>query len=140
MLPSGFGDYLYVYELARFIDNESPIYALPWPAGLTEKGFTLAKVVRYAVAMLCSIQPHGPYHLAGLYSSGGLLAWSIARHLRDNEEKIAFVGLIDTLLPEMRHSASEVFAGEVQSPSAAEIKEDADKIRLNMDLINAASM
>ena len=37
-LPSGFGDYSYVYELARFIDNESPIYALPWPAGLAEKG------------------------------------------------------------------------------------------------------
>ncbi|MBF1996477.1 hypothetical protein HW114_13880 [Serratia symbiotica] len=138
-LPSGFGDYSYVYELARFIDNESPIYALPWPAGLAEKGFTLAKVVGYAVAMLRRVQPHGPYHLAG-YSSGGLLAWSIARHLRENGEKIAFVGLIDTLLPEMRHSASEAFAGEAQSPSAAEIREEADRIGLNMDLINAASI
>lgn len=38
------------YELVRFIDNKSPIYALSLPAGLAEKGFTLAKVVGYAVA------------------------------------------------------------------------------------------
>jgi thioesterase domain-containing protein len=43
-----------------------------------------------------SLQPRGPYHLVG-YSFGGLVAVEVARLLREAEEEIALLGLIDTL-------------------------------------------
>lgn len=43
-----------------------------------------------------TLQPHGPYHLVG-YSFGGLVAIEVARLLRESGERIALLGLIDTL-------------------------------------------
>ncbi|MBN8624453.1 MAG: amino acid adenylation domain-containing protein [Planctomycetes bacterium] len=45
-----------------------------------------------------SVQPHGPYRLAG-YSSGGLLALEMARKLEAAGERAEFIGLIDSGLP-----------------------------------------
>ncbi|MGV7218124.1 thioesterase domain-containing protein [Bradyrhizobium sp. UFLA05-112] len=42
-----------------------------------------------------AFQPRGPYHLVG-YSFGGLVAIEVARLLRQSEEEIGLVGLIDT--------------------------------------------
>jgi thioesterase domain-containing protein len=42
------------------------------------------------------LQPRGPYHLVG-YSFGGLVAIEVARSLQQSGEKIALLGLIDTL-------------------------------------------
>lgn len=41
------------------------------------------------------LQPRGPYHLAG-YSFGGLVAIEVARLLRQSQEEIGLLGLIDT--------------------------------------------
>lgn len=43
-----------------------------------------------------AFQPRGPYYVAG-YSFGGLVAIEVARLLRESGEKIALLGLIDTL-------------------------------------------
>jgi acetoacetyl-CoA synthetase len=45
-----------------------------------------------------SRQPEGPYFLCG-YSFGGLVAFELARRLRDRGDKVAFVGLFATLPP-----------------------------------------
>ena len=45
-----------------------------------------------------SVQPHGPYHLAGV-SFGGALAYEIARRMRESGEQVALVALLDTVLP-----------------------------------------
>jgi len=43
-------------------------------------------------------QPEGPYFLCG-YSFGGLVAFELARRLSERGDKVAFVGLFDTLPP-----------------------------------------
>ncbi|MGC3971357.1 MAG: thioesterase domain-containing protein [Pirellulales bacterium] len=44
------------------------------------------------------MQPHGPYRLAG-YSSGGLIAFEMARQLQAQDEQLELLGLIDSGLP-----------------------------------------
>src|SRR6202043_1246860 len=43
-------------------------------------------------------QSNGPYFLCG-YSFGGLVAFELARTLRDRGDEVAFVGLLATLPP-----------------------------------------
>ena len=42
-----------------------------------------------------SIQPNGPYQIAG-WSSGGILAMEIANQLMENGNEVHFIGMIDT--------------------------------------------
>jgi non-ribosomal peptide synthetase component F/thioesterase domain-containing protein/acyl carrier protein len=46
-------------------------------------------------------QPNGPYYLCG-YSSGGLVAFEIARRLSDSGDDVGLVGLFDTRIGPMR--------------------------------------
>jgi amino acid adenylation domain-containing protein len=46
-------------------------------------------------------QPNGPYHVCG-YSSGGLVAFEIARRLSESDDEVSFVGLFDTTMSPMR--------------------------------------
>jgi len=46
-------------------------------------------------------QPNGPYYLCG-YSFGGLVAFEIGRRLEESGEKVAFLGLFDTMLSTLR--------------------------------------
>jgi acyl-coenzyme A synthetase/AMP-(fatty) acid ligase/thioesterase domain-containing protein/acyl carrier protein len=46
-------------------------------------------------------QPNGPYHLCG-YSSGGLVAFEIARRLSESNEAVGLVGLFDTTMSPVR--------------------------------------
>ena len=60
-------------------------------------------IAEQAQALLTSIrrtQPRGPYVLAG-YSRGGLLAYEIARLLTESGERVAFLGLVDTVPPSL---------------------------------------
>jgi thioesterase domain-containing protein len=45
-------------------------------------------------------QPAGPYLIIG-HSLGGLLAYELARRLRDRGHEVGFLGLADTLTPEI---------------------------------------
>ena len=46
-------------------------------------------------------QPDGPYNLCG-YSFGGLVAFEMARRLRDSGDEVALVGLFDTMMSPLR--------------------------------------
>jgi acyl-coenzyme A synthetase/AMP-(fatty) acid ligase/thioesterase domain-containing protein/acyl carrier protein len=46
-------------------------------------------------------QPNGPYYLCG-YSSGGLVAFEIARRLSESDEAVGLVGLFDTTMSPVR--------------------------------------
>ena len=46
-------------------------------------------------------QPDGPYNLCG-YSFGGLVAFEIARRLRESGDEVALVGLFDTMMSPLR--------------------------------------
>jgi thioesterase domain-containing protein/acyl carrier protein len=46
-------------------------------------------------------QPKGPYNLCG-YSFGGLVAFEMARRLRESGDEVALVGLFDTMMSPLR--------------------------------------
>jgi acyl-coenzyme A synthetase/AMP-(fatty) acid ligase/thioesterase domain-containing protein/acyl carrier protein len=46
-------------------------------------------------------QPNGPYHLCG-YSSGGLIAFEMARRLSESGDEVGLVGLFDTTMSPVR--------------------------------------
>jgi acyl-coenzyme A synthetase/AMP-(fatty) acid ligase/thioesterase domain-containing protein/acyl carrier protein len=46
-------------------------------------------------------QPHGPYYLCG-YSFGGLVAFEMARRLRESGDEVGLVGLFDTMMSPLR--------------------------------------
>jgi thioesterase domain-containing protein len=102
-LPSGLGDHSYVFELARELDSDLPVYALPWPAADEPLTYTLEAMATRALVMMRSVQSRGPYRLAG-YSSGGILAYAMAHDILASGEAISFLGLIDVHLPSQRHS------------------------------------
>jgi acyl-CoA synthetase (AMP-forming)/AMP-acid ligase II/thioesterase domain-containing protein/acyl carrier protein len=58
-----------------------------------------AEYLRYVKAR----QPSGPYYLCG-YSFGGLVAFEMARRLRDAGDEVGMVGLFDTMLSPVRWS------------------------------------
>ena len=55
---------------------------------------TIDVLARRYVSELRRIQPTGPYHLAG-YSFGGILAFEMARHLEQQGQEVAFLGVVD---------------------------------------------
>jgi len=93
---SGAGGSVMVFRrLARSLGREQPFY------GLHHHGFGpevfpqsyTAMAAQYADAIR-RMQPQGPYFVAG-YSSGGTLAFEVARQMERAGETVAFVGLID---------------------------------------------
>ncbi|GGS36157.1 non-ribosomal peptide synthetase [Actinokineospora fastidiosa] len=81
--------------LIKHIEGGHPVYGLqavgldddsaPLPASLDEAAEHYLRVIR-------DVQPHGPYHLLG-YSSGGLLAHSMAARLGD---EVGLLAILDT--------------------------------------------
>ena len=73
-----------------------------------------------ATAYLESVRAHqaeGPYRLLG-YSFGGVLAYEMARQLREQGESVALVGILDTANPAVawrRYSARERLGVFLQS-------------------------
>uniref|UniRef100_UPI0036D813DB non-ribosomal peptide synthetase n=1 Tax=Photorhabdus sp. RM323S TaxID=3342828 RepID=UPI0036D813DB len=97
-VPSGMGDYSYVFGLSQHISLGYPIYALPWPSINGEPMSTMEELAARMVTLMKTIQPTGPYRIGG-YSSGGILAYAIAQQLLNASEQVNFLGVIDTLAP-----------------------------------------
>jgi len=79
---------------------DCPLYAVSlWAQG---SGFVKAKSIeeltRSHIESIRSLQPHGPYRLAG-YSFGGMIALEIARQLRQAGEEIELLFLLDPSEP-----------------------------------------
>ncbi|TIT72007.1 MAG: hypothetical protein E5W60_06425, partial [Mesorhizobium sp.] len=97
-LPTGMGDCSYAVKLASEMDIDCPVYAVPWP-DFNEFCFpTLEEMASQAIGVMKEIQPSGPYRLAA-YSSGGIFAYAIARHLLRLGEAVSFMAFIDVALP-----------------------------------------
>ncbi|OZM74640.1 non-ribosomal peptide synthetase [Amycolatopsis antarctica] len=83
--------------LLRYLDPERPLYGLQSPR-LTDHAYDPAGIGDIAadyVTQIRSVQPHGPYHLAG-YSFGGNLAHEVAVQLERAGEEVAFLTLWDS--------------------------------------------
>jgi len=96
-VPGAGGDTLQVRLLARHLGEDQPVFAFqprgfdgrsPFPRSIEE----IAK--SYIDAMRLN-QPRGPYYLCGL-SSGGVVAFEMARCLVAEGEEVRFLGLLDS--------------------------------------------
>ncbi|MCA6219089.1 non-ribosomal peptide synthetase, partial [Photorhabdus antumapuensis] len=97
-VPSGMGDYSYIFGLAQYIQADYPIYALPWPSINAEPMSTMEQQAARMITLIKAVQPEGPYQICG-YSSGGILAYAIVQQLLNAGEIVNFLGLIDTPAP-----------------------------------------
>ncbi|MEM7349983.1 MAG: non-ribosomal peptide synthase/polyketide synthase [Acidobacteriota bacterium] len=91
------GDVMCYRLLAQALGTDQPFYGLQSP-GVIPGGEPLATVEEMAgcyLAEIRSVQPQGPYFLAG-WSFGGLVAYEMARQLTAEGQKVAFLGLMDT--------------------------------------------
>ena len=93
--PAGGLVHSYV-DLAKHLGNDQPLYAFP-AAGLEDGQVPLTDIrgmaARY-VEGLRSIQPAGPYRLAGL-SLGSVIAYEMAQQLTAQGETVSLLALMD---------------------------------------------
>jgi acetoacetyl-CoA synthetase len=95
------GTLLELWALAREMDCNCTVY------GIQGRGLREGEVPNYRVEDMAadyieqirSVQPHGPYSLAG-YSMGGLIAFEIAQQLLQCGETVELLALLDTQLDE----------------------------------------
>ena len=92
----GLGETLLYRGLALRLDSERTVYGVEplRTAGGTFAHTRIDEMASNYIERIRRVQPHGPYLLAGL-CAGGVIAFEMARQLRDMNEQVAFVGIID---------------------------------------------
>ena len=92
------------HALAPYLDREQPIYGLSL-LGMFEtpqvRAMSLKEIAASYVQSIRSVQPVGPYCLAGV-SSGGMVAFEMAQLLDSQGQKIGLLALLDTYGPQSR--------------------------------------
>jgi amino acid adenylation domain-containing protein len=89
-----------VRELSVELREKLPIYGLQTPSDLVveEGSRRLEQLAERYLGEIRSVQPEGPYRLAG-WSMGGSLAWEMARRLRVAGEEVELLALLDVGAP-----------------------------------------
>jgi acyl carrier protein len=82
--------------LAPHLGSEQPMYGLA--VGIMDEASAskVENVVEHYIKEIRSLQPEGPYFLAGIYC-GGRVAYDVAEQLREQGEKVALLALLNTL-------------------------------------------
>ncbi|WP_404481570.1 type I polyketide synthase [Novosphingobium sp. BL-52-GroH] len=96
LVHDGLGETLLYRALAMRMDPDRPVMGIEpdrYPGG-TYLHTGIAEMASAYIARMQTVQPHGPYLVAGL-CAGGVIAFEMARQLQDMGETTAFVGIID---------------------------------------------
>ena len=84
---------------AGALEGDRTVYGFEAPGLVGGKPVGCFKAqARQYVAALTTVQPRGPYYIAG-WSLGGPVAFEMACQLREAGEEVAYLGLIDATLP-----------------------------------------
>ncbi|MBB4952804.1 enterobactin synthetase component F [Agrobacterium vitis] len=85
------------FTLAKYLGDDAPIYALQSDGlrGTTDLPNSIEDMASLYIERVRKIQPHGPYHFLG-WSLGGLIAHEMTRQLRDSNEIVSFLGVLDS--------------------------------------------
>ena len=102
------GEEVYFSMLGPHLEENLPVYGLagiPLDDPQTSEMHALAARL---IPLMRSVQPTGPYRVAG-WSFGGFLAYEVAQQLMAVGESVEFVGLLDTYLSEAgRHEDNRI--------------------------------
>jgi thioesterase domain-containing protein len=83
-------------NIVRHLGADQPVFGLQ-DVG-EDLGRPLARIAAEYVEAIRTVQPEGPYHLAG-WSFGGFVAYEMAVQLEAAGQEVAFVGLLDSMSP-----------------------------------------
>lgn len=94
------GNILEYYPLGKYLNSDRPIYGIQSIGLDGQKAplITVEEMASHYIQEIHTIQPQGPYFLLG-YSFGGLISLEMARQLKNQGEKVVFLGLLDTYSP-----------------------------------------
>lgn len=97
------GNVLNYVPVAKALGDDQPFYGIQAIGldGLTAPLDSLTAMATRYLAEIRTVQPHGPYFLAG-GSMGGMIAYEIARQLRIQDEQIGLLAMFDTYGPSNR--------------------------------------
>lgn len=95
-----FGNVLNLRQLAMHVGRDRPVYALQARGlfGNAAPHETFEEMARDYLAEIRTVQPTGPYFLAG-FSGGGITAYEMAQQLEAAGETVARLIMLDTPLP-----------------------------------------
>lgn len=95
-----FGNVLNLRHLAMTMGADRPVYGLQARGlyGDHEPHATFEEMAADYIAEIRTVQPSGPYLLAG-YSGGGITAFEMAQQLQDAGEEVSQVIMLDTPMP-----------------------------------------
>ena len=91
------GDALMFRQLAAELPVDQPVYSLQPPSILgTRCQESVESAATDLIGMISTIQPRGPYFLGG-YCIGGQIALEMGCQLEARGERVAFLGLVDSV-------------------------------------------
>jgi acyl carrier protein len=102
------GNVLFYRDLARRLGNDQPVYGLQ-AKGLEHRRLVhnrVADMAAHYIAELRSLQPQGPYYLAGA-CFGGLVVYEMSQQLTAQGHVVALAALFNTSVPSYSKSVSE---------------------------------
>ncbi|UFH57438.1 amino acid adenylation domain-containing protein [Spirosoma sp. KNUC1025] len=90
------GDVGYVYQLAPYVAEQQPVYALRAVGldGIAKPSVSIEEMAAHYVELITHQQAEGPYSLGG-FSLGGIVAFEMARQLTQLGKKVNLVAIID---------------------------------------------
>lgn len=99
-VPGVGGNVIYLYDLARFMGAQRPIYGLPSIGldGETPPLTTIEAIAAHNIRAIQSVQPEGPYLLAG-HSFGGTVIFEMAQQLLRAGHQVARLMIFDMSAP-----------------------------------------
>ncbi len=95
--------------LARRLGNDQPLLGLDLPpadAAQLPAPCRIEDIASALIKNMRSVQPHGPYHLAGLCVNG-VIAYEMAAQLRDAGDHVGLLALFDAQNPAFYHDFSQ---------------------------------
>jgi thioesterase domain-containing protein len=97
--PAGGTVFCYL-ELAGYLAADVPLYGLQAQGvdGVVAPHDTIEAMAAHYVGAIKTVQPTGPYRVCG-WSTGGVIAFEIARQLLADQDDVSFVALLDAAIP-----------------------------------------
>jgi len=84
-------------NLSNYMGEERPFIAIEYAGmyGETEPQKTIEGIASFNIEIMKSIQPEGPYYVAGM-CFGSIVALEMAHQIINSGEKVAFIGVLDS--------------------------------------------
>ena len=98
LLPDASSEPYYFRGLAKHLGKNQPTLALRYASNGDAGVRTVEGVAAHCRAIIRSVQPHGPYLLAG-HCFGGIVAFETARQMIAAGEEVELLALLDTTTP-----------------------------------------